>query len=102
MFLFFYYFLLFFLIYLFINFINNKFIRYFFTPILLGVLGSFWFIEPGSNNLAPILSIIFLESSILESNGFERLLRPLISFICFLEVISLIIYLNNKKIFKKK
>ena len=102
MFLFFYYFLLFFLIYLFINFINNKFIRYFFTPILLGLFGSFWFIEPGSNNLAPILSIIFLESSILESNGFERLFRPLISFICLLEVISLIIYLNNRKIFKKK
>ena len=102
MFIFFYYLILFFLIYLFFQTINNKFIRYFFSPVLLGIFGSFWFIEPGSNNIAPIISIMFLEASILEPNGTDRLIRPLVSFIFLLELISLLVYFGNKKILRKK
>ena len=102
MFIFFYYLILFFLLYLFVQTINNKFIRYFFSPVLLGIFGSFWFIEPGSNNIAPIISIMFLEASILEPNGTDRLIRPLVSFIFLLELISLLVYFGNKKILRKK
>ena len=82
------------------KFVDNKFIRFFFIPVIFGIFGSFWFIEPGKNEIAPIISIVFLEASILESNGTNRLLRPMISFIFFLEFISLIYYFYLKKIFK--
>ena len=82
------------------KFIDNKFIRFFFIPIILGIFGALWFIEPGGNEIAPIISILFLESSILESNGFNRLIRPLISSIFLLELISLIYYFYTKKMFK--
>tara|TARA_Y200000002_G_scaffold25259_1_gene19034 strand:- start:188 stop:502 length:315 start_codon:yes stop_codon:yes gene_type:complete len=82
------------------KFVNNKFIRFFFIPVIFGIFGAIWFIEPGKNQIAPIISIVFLEASILESNGINRLLRPMISFIFFLEIISLIIYFYLKKIFK--
>ena len=76
---------------------TNKFIKFFFIPIILGLFGSLWFLEPGSSQLAPIISILFLELSILESNGINRLLRPMISFIFLLEFISLIFYFFLKK-----
>ena len=82
------------------KFIDNKFIRFFFIPVIFGIFGSFWFIEPGRTEIAPIISILFLESSILESNGINRLIRPAISFIFLLEFISLIYYFYTKKIFK--
>ena len=97
-----YYLFLFFLIFLFINFISNKFIKYFFTPILIGIFGSFWFVEPGNSDLAPIISILFLETSILNSNGIERLMRPFVSFIFILEIISLLYYFASKAFVKKK
>lgn len=92
----FYYFVLFILIYLFLNSVANKFLRYFFTPILIGIFGTFWFIEPGSKEIAPIISILFLETSLLDSNGFERLLRPLIVVTFLLELVSLSYYFLKK------
>ncbi|MAV80548.1 MAG: hypothetical protein CMD12_00985 [Flavobacteriales bacterium] len=88
---FFYYLTLILLCYLFANFISNKFLKFFFIPFILSIFGSFWFIEPGSNELAPIISILFLENFILDSNGVNRLLRPLISFI-FISLLSSLIY----------
>ncbi len=80
--------------------ITSKFIKFFFIPIIFGIFGSIWFIEPGEDKIAPIISILFLESSIIESNGINRLLRPTISFIFLLEFISLIFYVFKKKLFK--
>ena len=80
----------------FIQIIKNKFLRFFITPIIFGFFGSIWFINPGSQNMAPIISILFLESSIIDSNGYSRLIRPLISFIFLLEVISFFYYLYRK------
>ena len=80
--------------------IRNKFIKYSLIPIIFGIFGSLWFVEPGKNEMAPIISIIFLELSILESNGINRLLRPAISFIVFLEFISLISYFIYKRFSK--
>ena len=81
--------------------ISNKFLKFFSIPIIFGTFGSFWFIEPGSSEIAPIISIIFLESSILESNGFGRLLRPTISFIFLLQFFSMAYYFYTNKVFKR-
>ena len=97
---FFYYLVLILICYSFSKFIDNKFIRFFFIPVIFGIFGALWFVKPGGNEIAPIISILFLESFILESNGFNRLIRPLISFIFFLELISLIYYFFKKKILK--
>ena len=100
LFLIFYYLVLILTCYSLSKFIDNKFVRFFFIPIIFGIFGSFWFIEPGGNEIAPIISILFLESSILESNGINRLIRPLISFTFLIELISLIYYFYTKKTFK--
>lgn len=97
---FFYYIILILICYSLSKIISNKFIKFFLIPIIIGIFGSIWFIEPGKNEIAPIISILFLESSILESNGINRLIRPVISFILFLELISLIYYLFTRKNFK--
>ena len=80
--------------------INNKFIKFFLIPIIFGIFGAFWFAEPGGNEIVPIISILFLELSILQSNGFDRLIRPLVSFIFLFQIISLIYYFYLKKTFK--
>ena len=76
--------------------------NFFLTPIIFGLFGSIWFIEPGSYEFSPIASIFFLEASIIESNGINRLIRPLIGFIFLLELISLSYYFYLKRTFKKK
>mgnify|MGYP001217001798 CR=1 FL=1 len=91
-----YYFLIFLICYLFSKLNKNKFINYFFIPIIFGVFGSLWFINPGDSSLAPIISIIFLESTIMNSNGLERLIRPLITSIFILEILSLVLYFLKK------
>ena len=96
-----YYFSILVICYLFSKLNKNKFINYFFIPIILGIFGSLWFISPGDSLVAPIISIIFLESSIIEPNGLERLVRPLISSIFILEILSLILYLIKKQSLKK-
>tara|TARA_B100001093_G_scaffold360395_1_gene345098 strand:+ start:531 stop:845 length:315 start_codon:yes stop_codon:yes gene_type:complete len=97
---FFYYFVLILICYSLSKIINNKFIKFFLIPIIIGTFGSIWFIEPGRNEIAPIISILFLESSILESNGINRLIRPVISFIFLLELISLFYYFYTRRTFK--
>lgn len=92
----FYYILLILICYLFTKFNKNKFINFFFIPIIFGVFGAIWFSTPGNSELAPIISIMFLELSIIEPNGLERLLRPMIAFIIFFQVFSLIYYLYKK------
>ena len=54
-----------------------------------------WFKIPGANNIAPILSIFFLESTILDNNGLERILRPL--GLMFFPSIVIAIFLFKKK-----
>tara|TARA_Y100001958_G_C21028052_1_gene402084 strand:- start:503 stop:805 length:303 start_codon:yes stop_codon:yes gene_type:complete len=75
-----------------IFFVKNNFFRVFLFFFIFSALSSFWFIEPGSLEVAPILSILILEFSITESNGFFRLLRPLILSIILGLIASLIFY----------
>ncbi len=96
----FYYLVLIFICFSLSKLIQKKFIKYFLIPFIFGVFGSLWYVEPGKNEIAPIISILFLELSILESNGINRLLRPALSFILFLEFISLISYFIRKRFSK--
>jgi len=97
---FFYYLILIFICFSLSKVIQNKFIKYFLIPIFFGIFGSLWYVEPGKNEIAPTISILFLELSILESNGINRLLRPIISFIFLLELISLVYYFIQKSFSK--
>ena len=98
----FYYLLLIFICYLFIKTFKNKFLNFFLVPIIFGIFGSIWFSNPGNPQLAPIISILFLEASIIDSNGIQRLIRPMVSTIFFLEILSLLYYLKTKKNFQKE
>ena len=55
---------------------SNRKLGFALSVILFGLLSGVWFIYPGSQELAPIFSILFLENTIVESNGYLRLLRP--------------------------
>ena len=54
-----------------------------------------WFKIPGSNDIAPIISIFLLEITILENNGLGRILRPL-------GLISFLLIIFALFLFKKK
>jgi len=71
------YFLLSFLISLaFFKLFSRRKLGFIISIILFGLLSGVWFIYPGSQELAPIASILFLENTIIESNGYLRLFRP--------------------------
>ncbi len=75
------YFILSFLIcFSFFRLFKSKFLRFSSTILSFGLLFGVWFIYPGSKDLAPIASILFLESTIIESNGYMRLVRPFLAF----------------------
>ena len=63
----------------------------------LSIMISFWFKNPGDNNLAPILSIFFLESTILEENGLMRLIRPFAFTALLVTVLTFIFWKKNTK-----
>ena len=66
--------------------------------IIFGLLSGVWFIYPGSEELAPIASILFLENTIIESNGYLRLFRPfLISLFAGLSFGLIFIFCKKKQ-----
>ena len=70
---------------------------------LFGLLSGVWFIYPGSKELAPILSILFLENTIVESNGYLRLFRPfLISLFLGLFFSLIFIFVRKKLVLRKR
>jgi|TARA_B100001093_G_C26770063_1_gene989717 hypothetical protein len=64
------------LAYLFTKVFNNFFIKFITFNIFLALFLSIWFVSPGSQEVAPILSIFLMETIFVENNGFGRLLRP--------------------------
>ena len=82
------------------KFFNKKFLKILFFSFTLAVLLSIWFKEPGSTNFAPIMSIFILESSILESHGLMRILRPLSLSIFFALIFSGIYWFFRSKNWK--
>lgn len=58
------------------KFFKNHFVKILIFSSFLALFTSIWFRDPGSNYLAPIFSILLIESTIIENNGFYRILRP--------------------------
>ena len=96
----------FWLFYFFINFLisfsvfkilNNKFLGIVLAFLVFGTLSGIWFIYPGSQNLAPIVSIFFLENTIVESNGLIRLLRPLFFLNSILLIFGIVLFFLMRK-----
>jgi len=72
-----YFFLSFLISFLFSLLVRNRNIKILVFSLSLALLSTVWFKNPGENAIAPIISIFLLETSILENNGFSRLLRPI-------------------------
>jgi len=71
-----------FITYLLVNLFENIFFKSLVLSISLAILTTIWFKIPGSDSIAPVISIFLLELTIIENNGILRILRPLgISFI---------------------
>lgn len=78
--------------------LNNSLFGYFFSMSLFGAFISFWFNQPGGYEISPLFSILFLESTIVESNGYLRLIRPLFLFSLIGGLIGIISFFIKKKI----
>lgn len=96
-----YYLLLILICFFAIKALKNRFLVYFFTPVLFGFFGAIWFLKPGNYDLAPISTIIFLELFVVESNGLYRLLRPLLATIFIFQIVSLLYFFIQKEANKK-
>ena len=53
---------------------------------------TFWFKNPGSDSLAPVFSIFLVESTIVESNGLIRILRPFSFIFSLIFIVSLLFW----------
>ena len=98
--------IIFWLIYFFLSFVisflltllsRNRNIKILVFSLSMALFSSVWFKNPGENAIAPVISIFLLETTILENNGFSRLLRPigLISF--FLILITFFLWKKKSK-----
>ncbi len=89
--------------YSFFKLFTHQILGFIFSVILFALLGGVWFIYPGSQELAPIASILFLENTIVESNGYLRLFRPLLISLFLGLFLSLIfIFLRKKLVLRKR
>ena len=104
--------LVFWILYLFFSFLisfafyklfTHRGLGFVFSIMLFGLLSGAWYVYPGSQELAPIISILFLENTIIESNGYLRLFRPfLISLFIGLSAALIFIFLKKKLGFRKR
>ena len=92
-----YFFLSILLAYLCRKLIKNFYLKKLIFSFILSSFITIWFVTPGSENMAPIFSIFFMD--LFESNqlSLQRLIRPLLSLMFFLILIDL---LFSKKKFK--
>ena len=82
---------------------SSKFLGLVVAIIIFAFLSGVWFISPGSQKLAPIISILFLENTIVESNGYLRLFRPFLISISVGILIGLIfVFLRKRLILRKR
>tara|TARA_B100000963_G_C22579515_1_gene650145 strand:- start:1002 stop:1304 length:303 start_codon:yes stop_codon:yes gene_type:complete len=92
-----YFFFSFLIAYFFTFFIEKRFFKILTFSIVLSTIASFWFKTPGESSLVPIISIFLLESTILENNGYLRILRPYGLFLLVIFVTSLIFWKKKSK-----
>ena len=96
----------FFLTYLFLSlavsyllslFTSRRFLKILIFSLSLSLSITFWFRNPGESFIAPIISIMLLESTILEGNGIYRVLRPLAITFLFSLIFSVIFWKKKPK-----
>ena len=78
--------------------LSSKILGFIIAITVFGLLSGIWFIYPGSQNFAPILAILFLENTILESNGYWRLIRPFLISILLGSFLSIALILFKKRL----
>tara|TARA_B100001027_G_scaffold215738_2_gene190348 strand:+ start:1620 stop:1943 length:324 start_codon:yes stop_codon:yes gene_type:complete len=99
----FYYLISFLISFSFYKLFSSRVVGLLIAVFIFGLLSGIWFIEPGSREFAPIVSILFLENTIIESNGYLRLFRPfLISILLGLFFVIIIILLKMSLGFRKR
>ncbi len=77
--------------------LDNRILKAIIFSISLSLMCAVWFKIPGENLIAPIISIFLLESTILENNGFERILRPLVLISFILTSLTLFLFKKSSK-----
>lgn len=76
---------------------NKILLKVFLFSLFFSLFLTVWFIVPGQNYIAPVIIIYFLENTILENEGLERLARPLILVFSLTFLIGLAYYLSKSK-----
>ena len=98
--------ILFWLIYLSLSFlisfllsllVKNRLLKVILFSFSLALMITVWFKNPGENVIAPIISILILESTILESNGLDRIIRPLVLILFLFTTISFFFWRKKSK-----
>tara|TARA_B100002019_G_scaffold54384_1_gene46489 strand:- start:1226 stop:1528 length:303 start_codon:yes stop_codon:yes gene_type:complete len=77
--------------------VDNRVLKKIIFALSLSLMCAVWFKIPGTNDIAPIISIFLLESTILENNGLGRIFRPLALISTLFIVISFIFFKKNSK-----
>ena len=90
-----YFLISFFISYLLSLLVDNRILKAIIFGLSLSSMCAVWFKIPGSDNIAPIISIFLLETTILDSNGIVRVFRPL-GLISFLFIIVALFMFKKK------
>ena len=77
--------------------VKKRFSKVLIFSFSLALMVTVWFKSPGENPIAPIISILILESTILESNGLDRIIRPLVLILLLLTTISFFFWKKKSK-----
>ena len=78
--------------YIFSFMVKNRFLKVLIFSFTLSLFATFWFKNPGSDSLAPVFSIFLVESTIVESNGLIRILRPFSFIFSLVFIVSLLFW----------
>tara|TARA_X000000368_G_scaffold401834_1_gene375107 strand:- start:486 stop:716 length:231 start_codon:yes stop_codon:yes gene_type:complete len=72
--------------------VKNRTLKVLIFSFTLSIFATFWFKNPGSDSLAPVFSIFLIESTIVDSNGLIRILRPFSFIFSLVFVVSLVLW----------
>ena len=78
--------------YIFSSMVKNRFLKVLIFSFTLSLFATFWFKNPGGDSLAPVFSIFLVESTIVESNGLIRILRPFSFIFSLVFIVSLLFW----------
>ena len=76
---------------------SNIFLKRLFYAIFLSIFVTFWFLYPGSQDLAPVLSIYFMELLETENLLSMRLIRPMMLVFFMILILDFLIFRYKSK-----